>query len=143
MKLVISQIWESAFQGQGNRMLINHRQYTSQEEFVSVCGQEKAQYFEQFKSNPAQLVKSYDFITFDGTMSSEKMFLAQQLQEVLTLLLSNPMSAMSFGLSANAMLKRVMELRGAGTLNDFALTPEEAQRLMAMAQPAAPASNAQ
>lgn len=136
MKIVLGSVWDMAFQPQSNRLLTNHRQAISPEEFRAVCGEEALnKYFASFKSTPEQLVRAYDFTTFDGTLSSEKMFLAQQLQEVLTLLISNPMSALSFGLSPKEMLTTITELRGVGKLGNFAMSPEEQQQLMMSLQP--------
>ncbi len=116
VKMVFDVMWGMAYQPQANRMLLNHRQAITVEEFTSVCGQAKAQqYFEQFRGTPEQLVRSYDFVSYDGTLPSEKLFMAQQLQELLMILMSNPASAAAFGMDPVKVLKQSMELRGMGT----------------------------
>lgn len=130
MKLVLSVVWDMAFQPQSNRLLTNHRQAISPEEFAAVCGDRAAaEYFDAFRSTPDKLVRAYDFTTFDGTLSSEKMFLAQQLQEVFSLLVSNPNAAGAFGLSPKRVLETITELRGLGKLTNVSMSQEEMQQL--------------
>lgn len=120
MKMVFDVMWGMHYVPQANRLLINTRQEISPEEFENVCGPEKAVYFDQFKSTPQQLARSYDFVAFDGTLPSEKMFIAQQLMEVFSLIMTNPANAAMFNMDPNLVLKEAMELRGLGRGNQFA-----------------------
>lgn len=76
--------------------------------------------FEAFKSEPRKLARSYDFVTYDGSLPSEKLFLAQQLQELLALLIGNPLAAAGFNMDPNKVQKEIMELRGLGRGGQYA-----------------------
>ena len=113
MKMVFDCIWHSHYVPQANRCLINARQEMSYEEFASIVGPEAAQkYYGQFHAPVEQLARSYDYIPFDGTQPSEKQFIAQQLMEVLSLLLSNPQQAIAFNMDPQKVFGAILELRG-------------------------------
>lgn len=140
MKMVYDIMWGMMYQPQANRLLINHRQMISPEEYAIVCGQEYMQHFETFKSSPEFLVRSYDYITYDGTMPSDKLFLAQQLQETLGMLLSNPMAAAAFNIDPAKLMKEIGTLRGYGQFGNFAFDQFPANLVTQLQQANGPAS---
>lgn len=132
MTLVFDIVWSMAFGPQSNRLLLNHRQSISPEEFAIVCGEENMQYFEAFKAPLELLVRSYDYTAYDGTLPSDKIFLAQSLQEIFSLLISNPVASTMFNIDPNKVLKDIGTLKGIGQFGNYTFTPEDAQRMMAL-----------
>ena len=115
----------------GSQMLSNLRDGVDENEFDAVYGLgmneidevEKQKVFIAFKSNPTHLARMTDLIVFDGTLPSEKVFLAQSLQEILVALLANPEAAQLFNLSPQKIFEQIQELRGVRKLSRFSLTP--------------------
>lgn len=71
--------------------------------------------FALFKADPVAIAKSEDFFVFDGTLPSEKAFLAQSLQEILMSLLQTPEVMQLLGYGPDEMrelFKQVYVLRG-------------------------------
>lgn len=111
-KTVLGGIWDSAFEPLGRQLIVNNRQDMSIEDFVSIIGEREwpvnplkgvpyttQEVFALFKADPMTLAKSEMFFTFDGTLPSEKAFLAQSLQEILIQIFQNPavMQIMQWG----------------------------------------------
>ena len=120
--------WTSVFQPLGHMMLTNSRQMLSLESFMRICGRPKPgeeqiylARFTAFKSTLEDLVGGDDFFVFDSTLSSEKGFIAQSLQELWIALITNPAIALSLGIDARAMLKEIMFLRGVTNFSRFDL----------------------
>lgn len=121
LKMVLDVVWGMAYQPQANRLLTNHRQSATMESLATIVGEQRAmEVFEAFKSEPRKLARSYDFVTYDGSLPSEKLFLAQQLQELLALLIGNPLAAAGFNMDPNKVQKEIMELRGLGRGGQYA-----------------------
>lgn len=71
--------------------------------------------FALFKADPVSIAQSEDFFVFDGTLPSEKAFLAQSLQEILMSLLQNPEVMQILGYGPDQMrdlFEQVYVLRG-------------------------------
>jgi len=142
LKMVFDVMWGNHYTPQANRMLTNLRQQLPEEEFARACGPTKAAYFPQFRADPMTLAKSYDFVAFDGTLPSEKLFVAQQLQELLGILLQNPMTALQFNMDPVKVEEEIMQLRGLGTGKQFAFSPEEIKRQLGIVNAQAQAAAA-
>jgi hypothetical protein len=130
-------LYSSVIAPLGRQLLLNQRQGISQVEFVKAVGEENAPVYETFHKKVSELIGSYDLFVFDGTSPSEKTFLAQSLQELLTIVLTNPMAAAQFNLDPVKMIKEIYELRGIPGLPRFAFEPAIRQGLLAP-PPAAP-----
>lgn len=115
-KTNLSTIWDSAFEPLGKQLIANNRQEMDKDTFMRIVGtgrqwpvkpgttpqidpQTGAQIperftddeiYDLFKADPIAIAMSEDFFVFDGTIPSEKAFLAQSLQEILVTILSNP-----------------------------------------------------
>ncbi len=124
-KTILSGIWDTAFEPLGKQLIINNRQEMDLETFVRILGQREwpinpavqpeidpmtgmpgppvrytiEEIFQLFKATPTELAMAEDFFVFDGTLPSEKAFLAQSLQEILMQVLQNPAfsSVLGFG----------------------------------------------
>jgi hypothetical protein len=139
IKMCVSVNWEAAFVPLYNRMLLNHRQFVSVERFIAVCGEGAEEYFAAFRSTPATLAGSWDNVPYDGTLPSEKTFMAQSLQELLGIVLTNPQAATMFNINPAKLLNEVYVLRGIGNIRNFSYSPEElaAQQQSMLAQQSA------
>lgn len=116
----------------GKMQLINHRQNMDAQTFVQLLGEreglEAQLMFANFKSNAVNLVGQNDFFVFDGTLPSEKAFLAQSLQELAQIAMANPQAANELGIDVKKMIKEIYGLRGVNGLLRFELTEEERQQ---------------
>lgn len=113
-KTHLGSIWDTAFEPLGKQMITNNRQEMDFETFERIMGKRTwptnpdtqtvdpltgqvrgvpyttEEIFTMFKSTPQDLAMSEDFFVFDGTLPSEKAFLAQSLQEIFMTLMTNP-----------------------------------------------------
>jgi len=120
LKMVLDVVWGMAFQPQANRLLKNHRQSATPESLATILGPETTQaIFESFKGDAQTIARAYDFVSYDGTLPTDKLFLAQSLQELLALLISNPMASAAFNMDPNKVQKEIMQLRGMGSGTQF------------------------
>lgn len=123
--------WTNVFQPLGQMMLTNSRQMLSAESFIRIVGRPSQDdptklllfqsRFQAFKSTLEELVGGDDFFIFDSTISSEKGFIAQSLQELFIAIVSNPTLAIGLGVDPRAMLKEIMFLRGVTNFSRFDL----------------------
>lgn len=138
MKMHGQLIWETSLGRLGRLMLSNARQSLSMESFARiigtgvpdpVTGQSDVQArYAAFRGTPEEIICGDDYFVFDSTLSSEKGFIAQALQDLLSVLLSNPMAGMQYNLDANKILADIQWLRGAGSVSRFRMDPAEMQR---------------
>jgi len=143
--------WTTAFQPLGQMMLTNARQMLSLDSFLRIVGKPtdpvKIQLISDryiaFKSTLEDLVGGEDFFIFDSTLSSEKGFVAQSLQELFIAILSNPQLALNLNIDPRAMLKEIMFLRGVTNFSRFDLPSNimTGQTPPPPIQPALPAQN--
>lgn len=126
MKKVVSLLWEGAIAPMAQAMLTNHRQGSDFEMFKTVCGDDVTEeLFMEFKQTPEKLAQSNDLLVFDGTLPSEKMFMAQSLQEILTVVMTNPDAATRFNLDPKLILEEMFALRGVTKLKRFEFSQQE------------------
>lgn len=146
MKMHGHLLWESLFGKVGKQMHANLRQSISVETFAMVVGQhfgvvdeatDLMMRYIAYKGTPVEVISGADYFLFDSTLASEKGFMAQSLQEILSVVLSNPMAAMQLDLSAKALLEEIQRLRGVGNVTAFALSKRVAAGLEAPPMPMA------
>jgi len=147
MKLIAATIWIDGLAPQGRKMLLNCRQDLSIETYEKILGIEDAlPTWELFHPQDSRLlVGNEDYFMYDGTLSSEKNYIAQSLQELVGILASNPEVLASTGLDLVAMIKEIQALRGLKNLDRFQLKappPQNALPLPAGA-PVAPSPTGQ
>lgn len=113
MKKVVSLLWEMQLTPLGVCMLTNHRQGIDQNTFVNVLGEsEDPMAFQNFKGTPEQLVSSYDMFIYDGTLPSDKLYLSQSLQEIFSIIMTNPQAALQFNIDPKLVFEEMYRLRG-------------------------------
>ena len=124
LKMVASILFRDGIADLGQKMLLNLRQGLDQEHFVALLGEESAERYPAFSpADPNELIGSYDNFILDSTLSSEKGFIAQSMQELIQALVSNPEMAMSLGLDIPEMVLEVMRLRGLENIERFKVQP--------------------
>lgn len=142
MKMHGQLIWDSAIAPLGRKALSNCRQSLSSETFGRIVGldndpQSAQMRYSQFKGTPAEVICGDDYFVFDSTLSSEKGFMAQSLQELLGVILqSDPVAAqrMAQGVDPVKIVEEIQYLRGSGNIKRFRYTPEEQQAIRAAQQ---------
>lgn len=157
MKMHGHLIWESGLGPLGQMMLSNSRQSLSVEAFKRVIGtlpddapqvdrmtgqpvamgltgeQKMETRYSEFKGTPEEVITGDDYMVFDSTLASEKGFMAQSLNELLSVLLSNPQAAQMFDIDPKAVLGEMQELRDGSNISRFSF-----QRRAAKGQPMPP-----
>ncbi len=151
MKMHGHLIWESGFGQQGQFMLSNLRQSLSIEMFVRAIGMPEpqkggvdpmtgqpmmippeevlARRFAAFKGTPAEVICGGDYMMFDSTLDSDKVFAAQSIQELLVAIMGNPMAGQQLDLSAKALLEGLWQARGLGDVKQFSMSSRIRQGL--------------
>lgn len=140
MKLHGHLIWDKGLSPLGRMMLSNSRQSLAFTEFMKVIGKGQADEIQQrytmFKGTPEEVITGDDYFTFDSTLSSEKGFMAQSLQDLLAAIISSdPMAAQKLaqGVDPVKIVEEIQYLRGAGNIKRFRYSPEE-QRMIDIEQ---------
>ena len=96
--------------------------------------------FAAFQGTPEEIINGDDYFNFDSTMASEKGFMAQSLQDLLsTILTVNPQAALQIAqkLDPTKMIDEIQYLRGGGNTSRFMYAPGTEPQ-MAAPQMAAP-----
>lgn len=110
-KCTLMGIWDLAFEPLGKQLLINNRQEMDFDTFSRIVGKvptdkinpdtqmawTSEELYALFHADPLTLATDEQFFTFDGTLPSEKSYLAQSLQEILMQMLQNPQIAAVMG----------------------------------------------
>lgn len=162
MKMHGHLIWESSLGPLAQMMLSNSRQSLSFESFQRLVGvikddpmmmdpatgmatpgmsgqQKLDQAYTEFKGTPEEVICADDYAIFDSTLSSEKGFAAQTLQELIGLILqTNPVAAQQLGQKYDVakMVEEAQRLRGDTNPNRFLYTPGTQPPPMALPAPA-------
>lgn len=133
LKMTASLIFKTAIQPMGEKMLSNLRDGLDEETYVRVVGDTAdPSLLSQFtKVSRDQLVGNYDFTIFDGTMPSERGAQAENIQELIQMLMQAPQLLQILGYDITALIKEVLELRGVKSPDRFK-TP---QTIVAQQQP--------
>lgn len=125
MKMTCQLMWSSMYGPLGQKLLTNQRQEMSFETFGKILGKREdlIPLFNQFHpANPADLLGMEDFFVFDGTVASEKIYMAQALQDLLQAILANPESIGMLGYDINRIFDEIQLLRGINNAGRFKLT---------------------
>lgn len=161
-KATVASVWETFFAPMGRQLIANNRQEMDAETFLRIVGTKPSamvnpetlmpftaeELFVLFKADPVTIATAEDFLVHDGSLPSEKAFLAQSLQEILTAILANPLVAQVYGLDPRALMNEIYTLRGVTNISMFQLpAPTGAQNVVPIGgapqgAPVGPASGA-
>lgn len=141
-------LWESGFGRNGKLMLSNSRQSLSLESFARAIGldqndPELQERYIAFQGTPEEIICDDDYLIFDSTLSSEKGYEAQQLQEFISILLqANPAAALQIaqGVDLVKIVEEMFYLRNGTPIERFRPEPGSqvpvAPQLLPTPQPA-------
>lgn len=122
MKLIGSTVYQMALSPLGKQLLVNARQWMSEETFFKILGEDEDTYaaWQVFHKDAWwELIGSEDFFVFDSTSASEKTFVAQSLQELAIALMGNPEVLAAIDIDLVKVIERIQELRGVTNLKQF------------------------
>lgn len=137
MKLHGHLIWDSALGPLGKMMLSNSRQSLPIDSFGRVVGgppEELQARYDAFKGTPEEVICGEDYLVFDSTLSAEKGFMAQSLQDLLAVIIqSDPTAAgrLARNVDPAKVVEEIQYLRGSGNLKRFRYTTKEQQQIAA------------
>lgn len=147
--LTVYGIWETGEIPMGKRMLSNLQQGLDVAQLVRIYGETRtmAENAASQLTDPQglnavarfipvdkkQLVGSFDFQLFDGTLPSQRGATAMQLREMLKEMAANPASIPLLGFDPALILQEILELSDVRNVNRLRLTPERLQLFMSMA----------
>jgi hypothetical protein len=133
LKNIAESIWYSSLQPTGLKMLLNLRQGLSEESIIKVAGEEylqKPELIQRFSASPQELVRQCDYFMYDGTLASEKAYMAQTLLELFTTVTTlGPQGLINLEISPKLLIEKIYELLGVGSLQQFNLA-KDPQTLM-------------
>lgn len=135
MKMHGQLLWESGLGRVGSLMLSNSRQSLSQSSFARALGgisdpQKLMLRYAAFKGTPEEVIGADDYLGFDSTLQSEKGYMAQNLQELLGLILqADPQAAqvLTQSLSLKKVVAEMFYLRDGTPIERFTPDAEELQ----------------
>lgn len=127
-KLTAQANWSMCLAPLGQKLLTNLRQGLTAEMIIRYAGQEyaeKPEVVQAFMSTPEELLCSCDLFAYEGTLESEKNYLAQQLMELLKEVIAlGPSGLLSLELSPKLLIEKIYELLGVGSLSNFSLAKD-------------------
>lgn len=132
-------LWWQLYSPMGQQMLANSRQGMDEQLWQQVIGQppqdpsDAQKYVERFtkyKGDPPSIAGMDDFMFYDETLPSEKGFIAQSLQELVGIAMSNPETSMAMNLNTTRMIEEIGRLRGIDNVEEWRNTPQETQQQM-------------
>ena len=135
LKLIAQIIYEDALKPLAEMMLANHRDALSADTYVRVKGMgANPEEYSAVHVTRDQIAGNYDFAIFDATLPSEKGYLANNLQEILTGILTNPQAAMILGFDPKKLAAKIFWLRGMRNMDQFDLDPQQQAQMIAAQQ---------
>jgi hypothetical protein len=132
-------MWGSCLGPLGQKLLTNLRQGLTPDLIVRYGGQqyaapEKQAVITAFSSTQEELVRACDLFVYEGTLESEKNYLAQQLTELFTQMINlGPTGLLQMDISPKLLLEKIYELHGVGSLQNYSLQ-KDSQTLMNLVQ---------
>ena len=122
LKLIAKIVYDTAIEPLGRKLISNHRDGLDVKTFVRMMGnipQGVVAYNNFVEADKTSLIGDYDFEIFDGTLPTEKMGIAQIMQEVLTVMLENPLALQLLGIDPRKLFNEMMYLKGVKNMERF------------------------
>jgi hypothetical protein len=129
---MVREIWTMALNPLGIKCSKTLRAELTREYAERVVGKIDDAVWKAYAPGRQAVAISRDYFMTDSTSPSEKGFMAQSLQELLGMILSNPENAVTFDLSPKLILEKIMELRGLKFAKNFSVQndPQLLQQLI-------------
>lgn len=128
LKMLASLFFGQCLTPMAQKMVSNLRDGLDEETLVKLAGVDEVMDAQGFQTvTRDDLVGSYDFEIFDGTLPSEKALIAQVLETVLQEFMKNPQLGIAMQIDPRALLIEAMKLRGVRNPSRFMLAPPPGQ----------------
>jgi len=125
MKVTAKILWDCAFTPLGQKLLSNHRQGITYPGWQKIIGENTEERFQAFKpTDPSQLIGLKDHFVHDATLQSEKGFIAQSLQELVSAMMGTPEVMAMLNVDLGALIKEILRLRGIENVDRFQSQPQ-------------------
>lgn len=125
MKVTAKLLWDCAFTPLGQKMLCNHRQGITYPGWQKIIGDNTEERFQQFKpTDPSDLIGKVDHFVHDATLQSEKGYIAQSLQELVSAMMGTPEVAALLNIDVAELIKETLRLRGIENIDRFERQPQ-------------------
>ncbi len=113
LKVIAQLIFKGALMPMARQMISNLREGLDEQTFVRVLGQatDPMSYYSFNAISKDNLIGNYDIKFFDGTLPSERIFQAQTIQDLVTVLLQNPQVMVLLNYDINALINEMLILR--------------------------------
>lgn len=136
LKMHASLAWMQGIQPFGQQMLSNTRQWRTPEVYANIVGDlaVEAPFESAILADPTKLAGGYDFVPYDATLPTDRQFQAGVLQELFTVLVSNPNTIQLLNKDPIKLLNYIAQLYNIRNLKDFDLSSLPAPALPAQPQ---------
>ena len=120
LKMIATLVFRMCLEAMARKMISNLRDGLDEETMVKVVGLQSVQ--EGFiPVSKKDLVGTYDFDVFDGTLPSEKGMTADVFAQIVEAFMKSPEAAIAIGIDPRACFIELMELRGVRNPERFML----------------------
>ncbi len=116
-------LWMQCLEPLGRQIIANTRQGRSKEVYDMIVGglALKAPFEKVIYADPTKIAGGYDFMSYDATLPSDKQFQASQLQEIFSILVSNPNTIQLLQKDPTKLLTHITQLLGIKNIDDYNL----------------------
>jgi hypothetical protein len=127
LKMFAQLAWLQGIEPMGRQVLSNTRQGRTKEVYDQIVGDKALEcpWEKVILANPDRIAGGYDFVPYDATLPTDKMFQANVLQELFGLLVQNPDSMRLLNKDPIKLMNHVAELYGIKNLKDYNLQPDK------------------
>ncbi len=124
LKMHAGLMWQQGILPVGQQMLANTRQWRTKEVYDQIVGTKAMETpFEQvILADPSRIAGGYDFMPYDATLPTDRQFQAGVLQELFTVLVSNPNSIQLLNKDPMKLMNYIAQLYNIRNLRDFDLS---------------------
>lgn len=124
LKMHATLAWMQGILPLGGQILANTRQWRSPEVYMNIVGDLalEAPYEQVILADPAKIAGGYDFVPYDATLPTDRQFQAGILQELFTVLVSNPNTIQLLNKDPIKLLNYIAQLYNIRNLRDFDLS---------------------
>lgn len=135
--LYVRRFWEGCAYPLGQKMLQNLRDGLTVEQYVKRVGLQNAQNpgaLQLFAVTRDHIAGDYDFVPFDGTLPSERAYIAESLRGMIETLVSNPQLIQMYGIDLWKLFKEWAVMRGIRYPEQFQMSASEQALMLQLTQ---------
>lgn len=124
-------LWSMVYEPIGLGMLRNSRYALPKERFIQNGNDETL--YKDYSADAKKIIESSDFFVMEGLLPGEKLTMAGQVRETLSMLMTNPDAALQFDMSPKLLMDELLTLMGVTARRRFSLM-EDPQTLQTIVQ---------